>query len=202
MTNTKTLTRKNIQTLSGGRTASIVEIDGEEIRLVASTRRAKTISATMLDDMIQLSVPEFISDEHIIRSARGLMSKIKNRQHHGDKAPSDQDLMDRALHLAKVWLGDQVEPSSVVWSDNQTTRWGSCTPSTKRIRISTMLRGMPQWVIDGVLVHELAHLKYPGHGKDFQDFTHRYPRMKEADAFLDGVSFAQHQIGKESPTHG
>jgi hypothetical protein len=46
-------------------------------------------------------------------------------------------------------------------------------------------------VIDGVLIHELAHLKYTGHGEDFQTFTRRYPRMAEADAFLEGVTFAQ-----------
>src|SRR5699024_3515411 len=43
----------------------------------------------------------------------------------------------------------------------------------------------------GVLVHELAHLKYSGHGQDFRDFAARYPRMSEVDAFLEGVSFAQ-----------
>src|SRR5699024_3376518 len=59
------------------------------------------------------------------------------------------------------------------------------------IRISTMLQGMPQWVIDGVLIHEMAHLKYRGHGRQFQEISGRYPRMADADAFLDGVSFAQ-----------
>jgi hypothetical protein len=46
-------------------------------------------------------------------------------------------------------------------------------------------------VVDGVLIHELAHLKYAGHGDDFQAFTRRYPRMAEADAFLEGAAFAQ-----------
>ena len=49
------------------------------------------------------------------------------------------------------------------WVDNQQSRWGSCTPSDRSIRLSSRLQGMPAWVVDYVLVHELAHLLEPGH---------------------------------------
>lgn len=185
------LVRENIEQLSGGRIASLVEIDGEPIRLVASARRQKTVSASVRDGMIQLSVPSTMRDADIVTSARGLIAKIKARQRASQRFQSNPELFQRAVHLARVWLNSEVHPNSVVWSERQTTLWGSCTATTKTIRISTMLRGMPQWVIDGVLVHELAHLKYADHGQEFQDFTRRYPRMQEADAFLDGVAFAQ-----------
>ncbi|MFD6814823.1 M48 metallopeptidase family protein [Enteractinococcus coprophilus] len=191
MNTISTLIRENIQQLSGGRIASVVEIDGEPVRLIASSRRRKTISASVRDGMIQLSVPMNMKDAEIITSARSLIDKIKARQRRSNRFQSNPELFDRAVHLARVWLNAEVHPTSVVWSDRQTTMWGSCTATTGAIRISTMLRGMPQWVIDGVLVHELAHLKYSGHGQEFQAFTRRYPRMAEADAFLDGVAFAQ-----------
>ncbi len=198
MSTISTLVRENIEQLSGGRIASVVEIDGEPIRLIASARRQKTISASVRDGMIQLSVPSTMRDSDIITSARGLIAKIKARQRASQRFHSNPELYARAVHLARVWLGGEVHPNSVVWSDRQTTLWGSCTATTKTIRISTMLRGMPQWVIDGVLIHELAHLKYGGHGDDFQAFTRRYPRMAEADAFLEGVTFAQ-QRGQDTP---
>ena len=193
MNTISTLIRENIQQLSGGRIASVVEIDGEPVRLIASSRRRKTIAASVRDGMIQLSVPMNMKDAEIITSARSLIGKIKARQRRSNRLQSNPELFDRAVRLARVWLNAEVHPTSVVWSDRQTTMWGSCTATTGAIRISTMLRGMPQWVIDGVLVHELAHLKYSGHGQEFQAFTRRYPRMAEADAFLDGVAFAQHR---------
>lgn len=191
MNTISTLVRDNIEQLSGGRIASVVEIDGEPIRLIASARRRKTVSASVRDGMIQLSVPSTMRDPDIVTSARGLIAKIKARQRASQRFQSNPELYARAVHLATVWLNGEVHPNSVTWSERQTTLWGSCTATTKTIRISTMLRGMPQWVIDGVLIHELAHLKYTGHGEDFQTFTRRYPRMAEADAFLEGVTFAQ-----------
>ena len=148
--------------------------------------------------MIQLSVPMTMKDSEIVSSARSLIAKIKARQRRSNRFQSNPELFARAVYLARVWLQAEVHPTSVVWSDRQTTLWGSCTATTGAIRISTMLRGMPQWVIDGVLVHELAHLKYAGHGQEFQDFTRRYPKMAEADAFLDGVAFAQRR-GDDTP---
>src|SRR5699024_3488004 len=144
--------RKQIQTLSGGRTSSVIEVDGVAVRLITSPRRKKTISARHRDGMIQLSVSAYLPDEQIVASARSLVAKIKQRQYLVQPTPTDDSLHQRALHLARVWLGGQVEPISVVWSDRQTTLWGSCTPATKNIRISSQLKTMPQWVIDGVLV--------------------------------------------------
>lgn len=191
MNTISTLVRENIEQLSGGRIASLVEIDGEPIRLIASARRQKTISASLRNGLIQLAVPMKMGDEEIVVQARALISKIKSRRRESQRFQADPQLYARALHLARVWLNHEVHPSSVVWSERQTTMWGSCTAATGQIRISTMLRGMPQWVVDGVLIHELAHLKHAGHGQEFRDFTRRYPRIAEADAFLDGVAFAQ-----------
>jgi predicted metal-dependent hydrolase len=65
-----------------------------------------------------------------------------------------------------------------------TSRWGSCTPSTGTIRISTRIAAFPDWVIDYVIVHELAHLHVPGHGADFWSLVQRYPRSERAIGYL------------------
>lgn len=63
-------------------------------------------------------------------------------------------------------------------------RWGSCTPSQGRIRISERLADVPPWVLDYVLVHELAHLEVPGHGTEFQQLVHRYELTERATGYL------------------
>ena len=49
---------------------------------------------------------------------------------------------------------------------------------------------MPQWVIDYVLLHELAHLLVAGHNAAFWRLLEAYPDTARAKAFLEGVSFA------------
>jgi predicted metal-dependent hydrolase len=49
---------------------------------------------------------------------------------------------------------------------------------------------MPEWVIDYVLLHELAHLVVPSHGADFWDLVARYPKTERARGYLEGVSAA------------
>jgi predicted metal-dependent hydrolase len=70
------------------------------------------------------------------------------------------------------------------------TRWASCTPATRTIRLSQRLKELPEWVQDYVLVHELAHLLVPGHGPRFWALVERYPRTARARGYLDGVSAA------------
>ena len=47
------------------------------------------------------------------------------------------------------------------------TRWGSCTPATGRLRFNVRLAQKPEAWIDSVIVHELAHLRFPDHSPDF-----------------------------------
>jgi predicted metal-dependent hydrolase len=102
--------------------------------------------------------------------------------------PSDDELMLRARTLSQRYLDGRAEPSTVRWVDNQNSRWGSCTIDDASIRLSTRLQGMPEWVIDYVLLHELAHLLVPGHGPTFWALLESYPRTQRAWGYLEGVT--------------
>jgi hypothetical protein len=106
------------------------------------------------------------------------------------RRPQDADLAARAVELSRRYLGGLAQPASVAWAANQNTRWGSCTPADRSIRLSTRLRGMPAWVIDYVLLHELAHLIEQGHGPRFWDLLGAYPRTERARGFLEGYAAA------------
>lgn len=49
-----------------------------------------------------------------------------------------------------------------------TSRWGSCTPKTGRIRLNLQLGLMEPQFLEYVLVHEMTHLWANGHGPEFQ----------------------------------
>ena len=66
-----------------------------------------------------------------------------------------------------------------------TSRWGSCTPRTGRIRVNVRLAAYPPTCLDYVLVHELTHLLEPSHNERFHALVARaYPDEKGARALL------------------
>jgi hypothetical protein len=99
----------------------------------------------------------------------------------------DGALAVRAGQLSGQYLGGRARPRTVRWVTNQNTRWGSCTPAEGSIRLSHRLQGMPEYVVDYVLVHELAHLLVPGHGPRFWELLTSYPRTERARGYLEGV---------------
>lgn len=104
------------------------------------------------------------------------------------RMPGDSELAERAHRLSAQYLDGRASPTTVRWVTNQNTRWGSCTPSEGSIRLSHRLQGMPEYVIDYVLVHELAHLLVPGHGPRFWELLKAYPRTERARGYLEGVA--------------
>ncbi len=94
-------------------------------------------------------------------------------------------LLARAIELSDRYLVG-ARPASVRWVTNQTARWGSCSYYSGDIRLSHRLRMVPEWVLDSVLVHEVAHLTHADHSAAFHKLAGGYPRHKEAGIFLAG----------------
>jgi len=117
-----------------------------------------------------------------------MLARLDARDRRSRRPKGDAELESRALQLAREYLDPGLRPVSVRWVSNQRGRWGSCTPSEGTIRLSSRLRAMPEWVIDYVLVHELVHLRVPGHGPDFWELVDRYPRAQRARGYLEGVA--------------
>ena len=66
------------------------------------------------------------------------------------------------------------------------TLWGSCTPKKGKITLNEYLLKADMRCIQYVILHELTHLIYPNHSKDFYDFlTIHMPDWKERKKELD-----------------
>jgi predicted metal-dependent hydrolase len=160
---------------------------GVEVR--RSRRRLRTVTAYRDGDRTVVMIPARFSPaqerEWVDRMLARLSAQDRRRR------PPDADLMLRAAELSRRYLDGTARPASVTWATNQHSRWGSCTPADRTIRISTRLQGMPAWVIDYVLVHELAHLVEQGHGPRFWALVESYPRTERARGYLEGFSAAR-----------
>ncbi|MUL39866.1 M48 family metallopeptidase [Streptomonospora sp. PA3] len=146
------------------------------------------MSAYRDGDKTVVLVPATFSRAEEKRWVDRMLERLEARE--GRRRPDDESLHSRALDLADRYLEGLAQPTSVRWVDNQQTRWGSCTPENGSIRLSRRLSGMPAWVVDYVLLHELVHLIIPHHGQEFWDLVHRYPKAERARGYLEGVSAA------------
>lgn len=132
-------------------------------------------------------MPAHLSKAAEAEHVRSLVERLDRREQ--KVRPSDDELMTRAGQLNRTWFGGRAEPSSVRWVTTMDKRWGSCTSGDRSIRLSHRLRGMPTYVVDYVLVHELAHLIEPNHSRAFWALVDAFPEAERAKGFLDGVSW-------------
>lgn len=159
-----------------------------EVEVRRSKRRRRTVSAYRDGDRVVVMIPASLSRREEAEWVEKMLTRLERSERR--RRPSDDDLMRRANDLSDRYLGGLATPESVRWVDNQQTRWGSCTPGDRTIRLSARLQAMPSWVVDYVLVHELAHLLEPGHDASFWAWVDRYPRAERAKGYLVGWSAA------------
>lgn len=71
------------------------------------------------------------------------------------------------------------------------TKWGSCNPRARTIRLNTELVKKPKDLLEYVVVHELIHLRVPTHSDRFVALLDRhYPSWREAKAELNALPLA------------
>jgi len=155
-----------------------------EVEIRVSARRRKTSEARWVGGRIVVSLPAHLSGEAREKTIAWLVDRLVAK-HPLRTAIGDSELMARAGALSDRYrIG--ARPTSVRWVTNQMARWGSCSSHSGEIRISHRLRSVPEWVLDAVLVHELAHLVHPNHSPAFHQLANRYRRHDEAGLFLAG----------------
>ncbi|HEX7107369.1 MAG TPA: M48 family metallopeptidase [Acidothermaceae bacterium] len=171
-------------------TASADNASADNVEVRRSARRRRTVSAYRDGDRTIVLLPARMSRADERRWVDVMLQRLaaQERRRAGRASQGDTELASRAVELSRRYLGGRPRPTSVRWVGNQASRWGSCTPADGTIRLSDRMKAMPAWVIDYVLLHELAHLIEIGHGPRFQALVAGYPKAELARGYLMGFS--------------
>ena len=146
---------------------------------------------------VRVRAPRRVPKRELDRLVAEIVEEVKQKRARV-RARADDDLEARARQINRKYYNDQIEWHSIRWVSNMRKRLGSCTnggPTDGDIRISDQVKGWPQWVIDYVIAHELAHRKYPNHSPEFWAFLGNYPKAERARGFIMGVAA---QLGKDA----
>ena len=153
------------------------------VEIVRSARRKRTVEAQIINGTIRVHVPARMKQSEVDRYTAELVARLQRTE-----ASDRIDLVARAAVLARRY--NLPLPRSIRFVDNQRSQWGSCTPANGEIRLSSRLTQFPSWVLDYVIVHELAHLVEFHHNAKFLALVDQYPKAERARGFLTGVHYA------------
>ena len=134
----------------------------------------KSIDIQLESKQLQITVPENIEQDVIKINVDKAIKEVLKRN-------TEIIIHNRLPYWRKItgFEYNQVKVRDAI------TRYGSCMPAKKNLYFSSRLIMLPENVVDAIIVHELCHMKYKNHNKDFYDLVATYiPDYKEIDKWL------------------
>lgn len=194
LTSTK-LCRSYRESLSRGYTSLMnsilpktITVEGTTFTLAVERKRVKNVNARLRGSTLFISAPPDLPSKRLHQIANEMARKLVRRAH-AQKTNSEKDALALAAKVAQRFP----QPPSVervVFVTTQRASWGSYSQKTSTIRLNAALRSMPRWVVEAVMVHELAHAIHPDHSAAFWELLRSVcPDTDRAQAFLAGVSW-------------
>jgi predicted metal-dependent hydrolase len=166
------------------------------IVIIRSSRRKNTSSAQRVGGRIVVRVPAGLTPTQEQETVNNLLLALE-RQTRRRALNADRSLAERAAELNRKYFDSRLRYNSIEYVTNQQRRYGSCTPATGSIRISDRIATMPPWVLDYVIVHELAHLREANHSAAFWKLVNHYPLAERARGYLIAVGMEESEGSEE-----
>lgn len=154
-----------------------------EIWVIEKPRMKNVNIRVQPDGRVEVSTPRGCPDEIVEDFVRQKYDWILQTQEHYAKSPmgraatASADEVREWRQLVSAFVPSLIqkwEPVLGVTAGplvyrKMKTRWGSCQPATGRICINVVLALYPPQCLEYVVVHELVHLRVPGHGPEFYE---------------------------------
>lgn len=97
-----------------------------------------------------------------------------------------RELRTAAAPLMMKWERRLGVRLSRLFVQHMRTKWGSCNPRSRNIRLNTELAKKPRECLEYTVVHELLHLIEPSHNQRFVDLMNRH--MPNWPAYRDRLN--------------
>ncbi len=162
------------------------------IEITRDRRLRTSVRWTLKHDTVQIRAPEHISTRELDRLTDDIIARVL-KQRASTRERNDYELEHRAGAINRRYFGGELRWHTIRWVSNMTKRLGSCTSGGSTdgdIRISDRIKLWPDYVVDYVIAHELAHRKFPNHSAAFWDYLASYPHTERARGFIEGIAFA------------
>jgi hypothetical protein len=135
----------------------------------------------------KISKGDYVNGEVVIRLAEGLGGN-KKKTHASNLC---RRVISHILSPEVILRVKELDSENYDFGINKVfikdtiTRWGSCNQKKKNINLNFRLLFAPTWVMDYVIIHELAHIKEGNHSKAYWSLVESaFPNYKEARKWL------------------
>jgi len=164
------------------------------VKIITSRKRRRTVAARMRSGVLELLVPAsmpLVEREHW---AEVMSRRLERRA--ARSRPTDERLEERARQLNERHFDGLLRWRSIGFAEME-RQWGSCSFTDGAIRIARRAASLPDWVLDHLLVHELAHLVHSNHGPEFHELENRYLMTERAKGYLLALDSMAWRGGEE-----
>lgn len=163
-----------ITTIKQWKTGDVFHYRGKELTVIREYQDKQQISLMIEEEQLKIVLPRNIEEYEIKPNVDNAIKKILK-------------INTEAVINAKLpyWSNITGQYYNSVKVRDAISRYGSCMPSKKNLYFSSRLVMLPDDKIDAIIVHELCHMVYKNHSKQFYEMVEKYiPNYKEIDKWL------------------
>ena len=181
-----------------------IKIKEKEIPvIVRNYRNTNSIKIYFKGNVLNISKSKYLSNKKMLEVIKQNEEQIyeqymKILSPEMLKDEDNKDIIDKGVkRLLCIKTKEYLETRLPYWSQKMhteyceckvgdaTSKYGSCVPSKKALHFSNRLIMLPEDKIDAIIVHELSHMTYANHSKQFYHLVQEYiPNYFEIDKWL------------------
>lgn len=172
----KKILDSEVDSIKQWKTGEKIYYQGEEFSIERKLTKTAKISITLQTDekIFVIEVPKDLEQNIVKETVDKAIKKLFKR--------NTEVLIAKKLPYWSKITGFKYNEFKI---RDATTRYGSCMPSKKNVYFSSRLIMLPEDKGDAIIVHELCHMKFKYHNKDFYGLVQSYiPNYKEIDQWL------------------